>query len=383
MQMNTKLLHGYPVIDPATGASSIPKYQASTFNSPALGVNHDYMYTRFGNPTVHALEEGIASLENAKYAYAFSSGMAAISTTLMLLKQNEHIILPIKVYGGTGEFAHSFLSRYGVEVSFVDFSDINKIEQAIKDNTAFIYLETPSNPLLDVTDIQEVVALAKKYNILTIADNTFMTPVYQKPLDLGCDIVIESMTKFINGHSDVIAGAVATNNSQIAKTLYDFQKEFGGILGVEDAWLILRGMKTLGLRMSQSVKNAQAIAEFLQKSDKVNKVYFPGLATSNDYAIQNKQAKNGGCVLSFELKKCDKISLNKFIHALKIPIFAVSLGGVESILSHPATMSHACLSPEEREAQGVTDGLLRLSCGIEDTEDLLEDLTNALQSIDD
>lgn len=376
------LLHGYPVVDPTTGASSIPKYQASTFNSPSLGINRQYMYTRFGNPTVHALEKGIARLENAKYAYTFSSGMAAISTTLMLLKQNEHIILPIEVYGGTSEFAHNFLPRYGVDVSFVDFRDISKIEQAIKPNTAFIYLETPSNPLLDVTDIQKVVALAKKHNILTIADNTFMTPLYQKPLDLGCDIVIESMTKFINGHSDVIAGAVATNNSALAKTLYDFQKEFGGILGVEDAWLILRGMKTLGLRMKQSVKNAQAIAEVLQKSDKVNQVYFPGLPSSNGYETQNKQAQNGGCVLSFELKKSDKDSLNKFIHALKIPIFAVSLGGVESILSHPATMSHACLSPEERQEQGVTDGLLRLSCGIEDTEDLLDDLAGALKNID-
>lgn len=377
MKENTKLLHGYEVIDEFTGASSIPIYQTSTFNKKKLyDDSKGYMYTRFGNPTVHALEDGLAKLIGAKHALAYSSGMGAISNALMLLHAGSHIILPIEVYGGTCQFATSILPQYNIEYTFVDMSDLKKVEEAIRENTKMLYIETPSNPLLKVSDIQALVKLAKQYNLLTVADNTFMTFLYQTPLDYGVDIVTESMTKFINGHSDVVAGMLATNDEEIYKKLSLFQKNFGAILGVEDAWLILRGIKTMGLRMEQSVKNAEQIAAYLSNHPKVKNVYYPGLSTHPNYEVHQKQAKNGGAVLSFEL--FTKEDLLSFTEKMTVPILAVSLGGVESILSHPATMSHACLSAEERLSQGVTDELVRLSCGIENIEDLIADLEQAL-----
>lgn len=377
MAINTDLLHGYPAIDPYTGASSIPKYQASTFNQQGIkNMEHSFSYTRFGNPTISALEEGIKKLENSKYGLAFSSGMAAISNVLMLLKAGDHVIFPIEVYGGTCQFATQILPNYGIESSFIDMSSSECVEKAIKRNTKMIYIETPSNPLLKVTDIQKIATLAKRKGIMTVADNTFMTALYQKPLELGIDVIIESMTKFINGHSDVVGGLIATNCKELYDKLYLYQKNFGGILGVEDAWLVLRGMKTMGLRMEKSIFNAGKIAEYLTTHKKVSKVYYPGLLTHPNSRIHKKQSSNGGAVLSFEL--CDKKTLEHFINKMKIPIYAVSLGGVESIVSHPASMSHACLSDKEREKQGVTDNLLRLSCGIEDVDDLLKDLEQAL-----
>lgn len=375
--INTKMLHGYPVIDTYTGAASIPKYQTSTYDQKNLYTDSKkYNYTRFGNPTVDALQEAVAKLENAEHAFVFSSGMTAISMTLMLLKKGEHIILPKEVYGGTCQMATRILPDFGIEVSFVDYDNMEELEKTIKENTTFLYIETPSNPLLKIADINSLVKLAKKHNLMTIIDNTFMTPLYQKPLDLGCDIVVESMTKFINGHSDVVAGLIATNSDEIAEKIFLYQKNFGGILGVEDAWLILRGMKTLGLRMEKSVKNAKEIAEFLEKHPKIKKVFYPGLKNHKNHEIHNSQAISGGAILSFELHSSK--DLDKFIAKIKIPIFAVSLGGVESILSHPATMSHACLTEEERLEQGIKNELLRFSCGIEDAEDLIEDLEETL-----
>ncbi|WP_057876884.1 trans-sulfuration enzyme family protein [Liquorilactobacillus aquaticus] len=378
MKINTKLLHDYPVVDTYTGASSIPKYQSSTFAQKELyGQPQKYLYTRFGNPTVDALESGFCSLENANYALAYSSGMAAIANVLMLLNAGDHIIAPLEVYGGTCQFATEILPKYNISVSFVDMSDLNDIKAHLHSNTKMIYIETPSNPLLKVCDIQKIVALAHQNNILTVADNTFMTALYQKPLDLGSDIVLESVTKFVNGHSDVVAGLVATNQSSLAEKLRLLQKNFGAILGVEDAWLVLRGMKTMGLRMEKAVENAQQLAEYLVTNPKIKHVYYPGLEDHPDAAVHAHQASNGGAVLSFEVY--DKKTLEKLTKKIKLPILAVSLGGVESILSHPATMSHACLTPEERQKQGVTDELLRLSCGIENIEDLLEDFKQALK----
>lgn len=376
--INTKMLHGYPVICPYTGAASIPKYQTSTFDQKNRYLDvKKYCYSRFKNPTVDALEQAISNLYDSKFGFAFSSGMAAISTTLLLTKNGEHIILPKDVYGGTFQFCSQILKKYGVEISFIDYQDLNTLENTIKENTKFIYIETPSNPLLKVSDIKSIVSMAKKRNILTIIDNTFMTPIYQKPLELGCDIVVDSMTKFINGHSDIVAGLVATNNEDIAEEIKLYQKNFGGILGVDESWLILRGMKTMGIRMEKSVYNAQKIAEFLENHPKIKKVYYPGLKNHVNHEIHMNQASSGGAVLSFEFY--NKESMDKFIEKIELPIFAVSLGGVESILSHPATMSHACLSEEERLEQGVVDELVRLSCGIEDLEDLIEDLSNALK----
>lgn len=379
MRENTKLLHGYKVLDTYTGAASIPIYQTSTFHNKHLyDDSQEYLYTRFSNPTVDALEDGFRSLEDSKYALSFSSGMAAISNILMLLNAGEHVILPKEVYGGTCQFVNNLLPKYKIEYTFVDMADIESVEKAIRENTRMIYLETPSNPLLKVCDIKKIVALAKEYDLVTVADNTFMTSLAQEPLKLGVDIVVESVTKFINGHSDVIAGLVATNCETYYQELKLFQKNFGGILGVEDAWLIMRGMKTMGIRMDHAVKNAQKLAEFLQNHPRVKHVYYPGLKDHPNHEVHMGQSKNGGAVLSFELSS--KEELIAFTEKIRIPILAVSLGGVESILSHPATMSHACLSPEERLEQGVVDGLLRLSCGIENIEDLIEDFKQALES---
>ena len=379
MRENTKLLHGYKVLDTYTGAASIPIYQTSTFHNKHLyDDSQEYLYTRFSNPTVDALEDGFRSLEDSKYALSFSSGMAAISNVLMLLNAGEHVILPKEVYGGTCQFVNNLLPKYKIEYTFVDMADIESVEKALRENTRMIYLETPSNPLLKVCDIKKIVALAKEYDLVTVADNTFMTSLAQEPLKLGVDIVVESVTKFINGHSDVIAGLVATNCETYYQELKLFQKNFGGILGVEDAWLIMRGMKTMGIRMNHAVKNAQKLAEFLQNHPRVKHVYYPGLKDHPNHEVHMGQSKNGGAVLSFELSS--KEELIAFTEKIRIPILAVSLGGVESILSHPATMSHACLSPEERLEQGVVDGLLRLSCGIENIEDLIEDFKQALES---
>ena len=379
MRENTKLLHGYKVLDTYTGAASIPIYQTSTFHNKHLyDDSQEYLYTRFSNPTVDALEDGFRSLEDSKYALSFSSGMAAISNVLMLLNAGEHVILPKEVYGGTCQFVNNLLPKYKIEYTCVDMADIESVEKAIRENTRMIYLETPSNPLLKVCDIKKIVALAKEHDLVTVADNTFMTSLAQEPLKLGVDIVVESVTKFINGHSDVIAGLVATNCETYYQELKLFQKNFGGILGVEDAWLIMRGMKTMGIRMDHAVKNAQKLAEFLQNHPRVKHVYYPGLKDHPNHEVHMGQSKNGGAVLSFELSS--KEELIAFTEKIRIPILAVSLGGVESILSHPATMSHACLSPEERLEQGVVDGLLRLSCGIENIEDLIEDFKQALES---
>lgn len=379
MLENTKLIHGYSVVDPYTGASAIPKYQASTFNQKDIFEEQAYNYTRFGNPTVTALEEGIAVLEGAKYGFAFASGMAAISTVLMLLESGNHLIVPKEVYGGTCQFVKDILPNYQITSSFVDYSDLSAVEAAITENTKVLFIETPSNPLLKVVDIRALVALAKKYELVTIIDNTFMTPLYQKPIELGVDIVIESGTKFLNGHSDVVAGLVALNDEGLAKSLRTYQKAFGSILGVEDAWLVLRGMKTMGIRMEKSCQNAQAIAAFLEEQPEVKEVFYPGLPNHLNHEVHFKQATNGGAVLSFDLGSEEKVQL--FTQRLELPIIAVSLGGVESIVSYPRTMSHACLTEADRLEQGVTPGLLRLSCGIEDLEDLISDLKQALSYI--
>lgn len=374
--LNTKLLHDCPLTDCYTGASSIPKYQCSTFHQ-ILGNSPAYTYTRFGNPTVKALEEAICCLQQTRHGFAFASGMAAISATLMLLNSGEHIILPLDLYGGTFQFMTQILSRFNVTFTFVDYSNTSTIEKAITQNTRAIYIETPSNPLLKVSDIKAITTLAKQYNLLTFADNTFMGATYQNPIDLGCDIVIESMTKFINGHSDATGGLVATNNDVLAQKISTHQKLCGGIIGTEDAWLILRGMKTLGLRLTKCVENANKMAEFLSTNEKIKAVYHPSVYDDIQKRIHEQQSSANGAVLSFEFYQLE--DMHHFIKQLKLPLFAVSLGGIESILSHPASMSHAGLTPQERQEQGISDTLLRLSCGIEDFEDLKADFLQALQ----
>ena len=377
MNINTKLLHSYPVIDQETGASSIPKYQASTFHQSDVFNHEGFNYTRFGNPTVEAAEKCVAMLEDAKYGLAFSSGMAAINSVLFLLSSGDHLVLGKNIYGGTFQTVTEFLERFGVEYTFVDESNVNEWQEAVRENTKMFYLETPSNPLLTITDLKKVCDIAKKHQILTACDNTFMTPLEQSPLELGVDVVIHSATKFINGHSDIVAGFVVTNDGKLNETLKRHQKALGGVLSVEDAWLVLRGVKTMGLRMEKSIKNAKEIANFLKTKKQVKEIYYPGLETHTNYDIHMTQAKSGGAVLSFELETKEQVE--RLFNKCEVPIVAVSLGGVESILSYPWLMSHACMEESERLKMGVTPTLVRLSCGIEDVEDLINDLEQAIQ----
>ncbi|MBO0437615.1 trans-sulfuration enzyme family protein [Vagococcus fluvialis] len=377
MNINTKLLHGYPVIDQETGASSIPKYQASTFHQSDVFNHEGFNYTRFGNPTVEAAEKCVAMLEDAKHGLAFSSGMAAINSVLFLLSSGDHLVLGKNIYGGTFQTVTEFLERFGVEYTFVDESNVNEWQEAVRENTKMFYLETPSNPLLTITDLKKVCDIAKKHQILTACDNTFMTPLEQSPLELGVDVVIHSATKFINGHSDIVAGFVVTNDDKLNEILKRHQKALGGVLSVEDAWLVLRGVKTMGLRMEKSINNAKEIANFLKTKKQVKEIYYPGLETHTNYDIHMTQAKSGGAVLSFELETKEQVE--RLFNKCKVPIVAVSLGGVESILSYPWLMSHACMEESERLKMGVTPTLVRLSCGIEDVEDLINDLEQAIQ----
>jgi cystathionine beta-lyase len=377
MNINTKLLHSYPVIDQETGASSIPKYQASTFHQSDVFNHEGFNYTRFGNPTVEAAEKCVAMLEDAKHGLAFSSGMAAINSVLFLLSSGDHLVLGKNIYGGTFQTVTEFLERFGVEYTFVDESNVNEWQEAVRENTKMFYLETPSNPLLTITDLKKVCDIAKKHQILTACDNTFMTPLEQSPLELGVDVVIHSATKFINGHSDIVAGFVVTNDDKLNETLKRHQKALGGVLSVEDAWLVLRGVKTMGLRMEKSIKNAKEIADFLKTKKQVKEIYYPGLETHTNYDIHMTQAKSGGAVLSFELETKEQVE--RLFNKCEVPIVAVSLGGVESILYYPLLMSHACMEESERLKMGVTPTLVRLSCGIEDVEDLINDLEQAIQ----
>lgn len=379
MRFGTKVIHGYNMIDKATGASSISICQASTFHQSDIDDDQKYTYSRFGNPTREALEEAVACLEKAKYGLAFSSGMAAITAVLLSFSSGDHLVVCKDIYGGAFQLASEVFPRFGIEVTYVDETVVEEWEKAIKPNTKAFYLETPSNPLLKITDIKEVVKIAKKHNLLTIIDNTFMTPQYQNPICMGVDIVIHSATKFLNGHSDVVLGLVVTDNEQIFKQMKKQQIILGALPGVEECWLVLRGMKTMSIRMKKSSKSALKIAEFLENHPKVKKVYYPGLPSHDGYEINKKQASCGGAVLSFELENCKAVK-TLFKH-IQYPIVAVSLGGVESILSYPVKMSHASVPEEERLKQGITSGLVRLSVGIEETCDLIEDLEQALEKI--
>ncbi|MDP8032818.1 aminotransferase class I/II-fold pyridoxal phosphate-dependent enzyme [Pasteurella atlantica] len=379
MKFGTQVLHGYNMLDPETGASSISICQASTFHQKEIDNMQKYMYSRFGNPTRSALEEAIASLEQGKYAVAFASGVAAISAVLLMFSKGDHIVMCKDVYGGTFQLVNEALPRFGIEVNFVDETNLAEWENAIKPNTKAFYMETPSNPTLKITDIQGVVEIAKRHNILTAIDNTFMTPQYQNPLTMGVDIVIQSATKFLNGHSDVILGAVAVNDDELYEKLHKQQIMLGGLPGIEESWLVMRGIKTMAIRMEKSTQTALKIAQLLEIHPKVKKVYYPGLESHEGYEIHKKQASSGGAVLSFDLGSIE--NMKKFAEALKYPIVAVSLGGVESILSYPAKMSHASVPEEERLKQGITAGLVRLSVGIEDPDDLIDDIKNALDHI--
>lgn len=377
MNINTKVLHGYPMIDEETGASSIPKVQASTYHQSDILQNQKYTYSRFGNPTVEALEEAVAVLEDGKYATAFSSGVAAISSVLLQLSSGDHIVLCKNIYGGTYQVVTELLEKFNIEYTFVEESPTENWSKAIRENTKMIYLESPSNPTLKITDIKAVAKIAKDKGIITVCDNTFMTPYFQNPLKLGVDLVIHSGTKFLNGHSDVIAGLVVTNNLFLFESIVKQRTMLGGILGVEDAWLLMRGIKTLGIRMERSEHNTQLLAGFLNRSDQVKKVYHPSLNSHKGRKVHKSQARGFGSVLSFELKSSEVVE--SFLSKVTLPLVGVSLGGVETILSYPWLMSHAGLTREERLERNVTPELIRLSVGIEDVADLIMDIEQALQ----
>ncbi|TWJ33577.1 trans-sulfuration enzyme family protein [Geobacter argillaceus] len=371
MKFATQLIHGSHTFDPATGALGIPVYQTSTFAQHSVDNFGKYDYARSGNPTRDALEEAIARLEGGTRAFAFASGMAAICSTFLLFAPGDHLVVCEDVYGGTFRALTRLFGQWGLTVTFVDATDNAAIEAAVRPETKALYLETPSNPLLKITDLRGAVAIAKTKGLLTLVDNTFMTPYLQRPLELGCDIVLHSGTKFLNGHSDVICGFAVAKDSDLGSRLGFIQNAFGAILGPQDCWLVLRGLRTLKIRMEESQRNALKLAAWLSDQPRVTGVYYPGLAEHPGSAIHQGQSDGPGAVLSFELDSFDLT--RKLLEGVELAAFAVSLGGVESILSYPARMSHAAMPPEERAARGISDTLMRLSVGLEDPDDLIAD----------
>lgn len=376
MRRKTKFIHGGIAGDAHTGAVSVPIYQVSTYKQEAVGVHKGYEYSRTGNPTRHALEELIKDVEEGYAGFAFGSGMAAITAVMMLFNSGDHVILTDDVYGGTYRVMTKVLSRLGIESTFVDTSDLANIEQHLQPNTKAIYIETPTNPLLKITDLQGAAALAKKYGLLTIVDNTFSTPYWQTPLALGADIVVHSATKYLGGHSDVVAGLVVVNSEKLATDLHFIQNATGGILGPQDSWLLMRGIKTLGIRMEEHEENTRKIVEFLVNHQAVKKVYYPGLETHPNHEVAKKQMRGFGGMVSFDVGSAEKA--DQVLNRVHYFTLAESLGAVESLISLPAKMTHASIPKERRDELGITDGLIRISVGLEDVEDLIEDLAQAL-----
>jgi cysteine-S-conjugate beta-lyase len=372
MKFGTQLIHGGQTHDPRTGALGVPIYQTSTFRQQSVDHFGKYDYARSDNPSREALEEAIAGLEGGTRGFAFASGMAAISSTLLIFSPGDHLVVCDDVYGGTYRVLTKIFDRLGIKSTFVDATSLDEIAAAIRPETTGIYLETPSNPLLKVTDLRGVAELARPRNIITMVDNTFMTPYLQRPLELGCDIVLHSATKFINGHSDVICGLAVVKSTELGDRIRFIQNGFGAILGPQDSFLTLRGLKTLKVRMDQSQKSAGTIVEWLCKQPQVAKVHYPGLLQHPGYNVQCAQADGAGAVLSFELDSLE--TTKRLLEQSKLSAFAVSLGGVESIISYPAKMSHAAVPPDERQRKGITDTLVRLSVGLEDPDDLIAEM---------
>ena len=375
--LKTKVIHGGISTDKTTGAVSVPIYQTSTYKQNGLGQPKEYEYSRSGNPTRHALEELIADLEGGVQGFAFSSGLAGIHAVLSLFSAGDHIILADDVYGGTFRLMDKVLTKTGIIYDLVDLSNLDDLKAAFKEETKAIYFETPSNPLLKVLDIKEISAIAKAHDALTLVDNTFATPYLQQPIALGADIVLHSATKYLGGHSDVVAGLVTTNSKELASEIGFLQNSIGAVLGPQDSWLVQRGIKTLALRMEAHSANAQKIAEFLETSKAVSKVYYPGLNSHLGHEIAKKQMSAFGGMISFELT--DENAVKDFVENLSYFTLAESLGGVESLIEVPAVMTHASIPKELREEIGIKDGLIRLSVGVEAIEDLLTDIKEALE----
>lgn len=377
VKRKTKLIHGGISGDPATGAVSVPIYQVSTYKQEGVGGHKGFEYSRTGNPTRHALEELIKDLEEGHAGFAFGSGMAAITAVMMLFNSGDHVILTDDVYGGTFRVMTKVLNRFGIDATFVDTSNLENIEKAMKENTRAIYIETPTNPLLKITDIKQASEIAKKHGLLTIVDNTFSTPYWQTPITLGADIVLHSATKYIGGHSDVVAGLVVVNSEKLAEELHFVQNSTGGVLGPQDSWLLMRGIKTLGVRMEEIESNTKEIVTFLQSHPKVKKVYYPGIESHPNYELAKKQALGFGGMVSFDIGS--EQAADEMLKKVHYFTLAESLGAVESLISVPARMTHASIPKERRAELGITDGLVRISVGLEDVEDLIEDLKRGLE----
>jgi cystathionine beta-lyase len=372
----TRIVHGGEGKVPNAGAVTVPVYFSSTFRQEEFEGDTGYGYARGNNPTREALESLIAELEGGAYGFAFASGMAATQAALSLLNAGDKVIISSNVYGGTYDILDKIFSRFNITFSIEDTSDLKGLEEKITENVKAIFVETPSNPTLTVTDLKGISELAKKYGILTIADNTFMSPYLQQPLKFGIDIVVESATKYLGGHSDLIAGVLAVNDARLAEKIHQIQALAGGIIQPFDCFLLTRGIRTLGLRMDRQTENAEKIVDYLIESKAVTKVNYPGLSTHPNHQIQLNQAKNGGAMLSFEL--ADKIDIAKFFKSLQLIMPGASLGGVESLIGHPASTSHRSIPKNIKDKVGITERLIRLSPGIEYAEDIIADLDQAL-----
>ncbi len=375
-RIESALIHGGIYGDEYTKAVNVPIYQTSTYEQSGIGEEPRWEYSRTGNPTRAALEALIAELEHGKSGFAFASGMAAITAVLSLFHTGDRILISSNVYGGTFRVLDKVFNHFGISYSIEDTTDIKELEKKITDDVKAILVESPANPLLTVTDLEAVAGIATQHGILSIVDNTFMTPYLQRPLELGADIVIHSATKYLGGHSDVVAGLVVVKDEQLARQLAFIQNSTGGVLGPFDSFLLIRGIKTLGVRLDRHVGNAERAAEFLREHKAVKKVYYPGFPDAQGYEINQRQAKNGGAMISFELY--ENYDIKKFFQSLKLVALAESLGGVESLVCHPASMTHASIPYEVRQKVGITDGLIRLSIGIENIDDILEDIAQAI-----
>jgi len=379
MGFATDCIHGGQEPEPTTGSVTVPIFQTSTFVQPELGRHKGYEYARTQNPTRSALEANLRVLERGEAAFCFASGMAAIDVVLRLLKAGDHVVTGANMYGGTYRLFERVLRRFGLDFSYVDTSDVASIDKAIKPNTRMLYLETPTNPMMTITDIRASASAVRGQNILTVVDNTFCSPYMQRPIELGADIVVHSTTKFLNGHSDSIGGAVIVNSRELADNIRFLQNAVGAILSPFDSWLVLRGTKTLAVRMEKHNENGLELARYLVKQKKVAKVFYPGLEDHPQHALAKTQMRGFGSMISFELGS--KENAARFLNEVKLCSLAESLGGVETLISHPESMTHASVPVEERTRLGITPGLVRISVGIEDVADLIEDLDRAFAAI--
>ena len=375
-KIESALIHGGIYGDSVTGAVNTPIYQTSTYEQKGLGEKTGWEYSRTGNPTRAALESLIAELESGKAGFAFGSGMAAITAVLSLFTTGDRVIISSNVYGGTFRVLDKVFNSFGIGYEIVDTSDLELLKNSVTPEIKAILVESPANPLLTITDLKAVAEIAKERGILSIVDNTFMTPYLQRPIELGVDIVVHSATKYLGGHSDLVAGLVVVNDDELARRLAFIQNSTGGVLGPFDSFLLIRGIKTLSVRLDRHVENAERAAQFLKNHSAVKKVYYPGLPDFDGYEINRRQAKNGGAMISFELY--ENYDIRKFFKSLHLIALAESLGGVESLVCHPASMTHAAIPKDVRDRVGITERLIRLSIGIENIDDLLNDLEQAI-----